>query len=272
MRSEYIQSTSSRETILPAIVQETILVHESHINQESQFPAAVQLHSAVAAGEAEESQLLKLKPDVSAQVQPFQLSAQSEKDSNMDGKTHGSNKPVKTSKRPFQHASSEKPTKSSKSVETTPPPEEAQIAISAPTTHVQQGKDSTARHVINRPDGEETTRLRNCPDGSSRNGVWVKGNASVGQGEVVEVLRKDFAGEEGFAYIRTGNNIEGFVRSEYIQSTILEGSQKPTSSHPVLASHKAFITNSCIPHVIREEVDSIDCSSTQVTPTNESLC
>ena len=183
-----------------------------------------------------------------------------------------SSKPVKTSKRPFQHASSEKPTKSSKSVETTPPPEEAQIAISAPTTHVQQGKDSTARHVINRPDGEETTRLRNCPDGSSRNGVWVKGNASVGQGEVVEVLRKDFAGEEGFAYIRTGNNIEGFVRSEYIQSTILEGSQKPTSSHPVLASHKAFITNSCIPHVIREEVDSIDCSSTQVTPTNESLC
>ncbi len=92
--------------------------------------------------------------------------------------------------------------------------------------------DSAIKYVIHRQDGEETTRLRNCPDGSTRNEVWAKGNASVSQGEVVEVLRRDSAGEKGFAFIRTASNTEGFVRSEYIQSVSsreVSGAGKPVS-------------------------------------------
>ena len=176
-------------------------------------------------------------------------------------------KKEKTNKRPSQYLN-EKLTKSSKpeSIEAPPTHEEATSAINAPRSHMKQGNDGTsAKHVINRRDGEETTRLRNCPDGSSRNGVWVKGNASVGQGEVVEVIRKDFAGEQGFAFIRTANNIEGFVRSEYIQSTILEVIKQSTSTDDrIAASHNTFIQSSCIPHASKENTESIDSSQTQV--------
>ena len=70
----------------------------------------------------------------------------------------------------------------------------------------------------------------------------MKGNVSVGQGEVVEVLRKDSAGETGFAFIRTANNTEGFVRSEYIGAT----------------------SNT-------EMTDTIDCSPAQVVPDQSTI-
>ena len=187
-----------------------------------------------------------------------------------------SNKPVKTNKRSLQHADSsaagKTPTESTKPDEA-PIAEEATSAINASKTHIQQG---TIRCIINRPDGEETTRLRSRPDGSQKTGVWVKGNVSVGQGEVVEVLRKDSAGETGFAFIRTANNTEGFVRSEHLQSANVETKDFEPRSHKKqnctdvsIAAHP----NSCnkyslasVSHVNTEMTDTIDCSPAQVVP------
>ena len=136
-----------------------------------------------------------------------------------------SSKPVKTNKRSLQQAvessaAGKTPTESTKPDEA-PIAEEATSAINASKTHIQQG--TISRCIINRPDGEETTRLLSRPDGSQKTGVWVQGNVSAGQGEVVEVLRKDSAGKTGFAFNRTADNTEGFVRYEYIGATnILE--------------------------------------------------
>jgi cold shock CspA family protein len=273
VRSEYIQSVSSREISVPFIIQETNLVHETHINQDSQFSAAAQLHTA---SNAEESHIVEIKSGICEQVQPSQPFDQSKKDSNLDGKTNGSNKTTtKTNKRPSHHLN-EKLTKTSKpesveAVEAAPAPEEAKFAINSPMRHVNQGADSSMRHVINRRDGEETTRLRNCPDGSSRNGVWVKGNASVGQGEVVEVVRKDFAGEKGFAFIRTANNIEGFVRSEYIQSSMSEHQKSLAIDHQFPSTQNKLISSSCIPLDSMETSESIGSFQTQVGTNSETL-
>ena len=187
--------------------------------------------------------------------------------------TDDSSKPAKANKRQLQHqessAADEKQTKSSKGVEA-PVPKEAEASSSSSNTHTQSG---VATHIIKRPDGEETTRLRNRPDGSQKNNVWVKGNASVSQGEVIEVLRKDSAGEQGFAFIRTASNTEGFVRSEYIHPKTLNSKDFPAHFHkkqklsddsiPVL--HNSCLKKTCVaPPAIKEVPDSIDCSPAQV--------
>ena len=214
-----------------AIVQETIQVHEM---QNDQGSAAIQLPSAHS-GKSEGSPVPDLKSEAAAQQPPSKRFVACEKPQTPIADSVASSKPVKTNKRSFQHADSSAAGKTlteSTKPDEAPIAEEATTAINASKTHVQQG---TIRCIINRPDGEETTRLRSRPDGSQKTGVWVKGNVSVGQGEVVEVLRKDSAGETGFAFIRTANNTEGFVRSDYIGATS-----------------------------IREMADTIDCSPAQV--------
>jgi hypothetical protein len=244
------------------IIQETNVVLDTQINQDS---ATFQPHVALEAGSGKNQHVQKSKSDACAELQPSQSVVEPKVPSNQDADTKGNSKPVRTSKRQFQHPTSmtedESLTKLSKTVEA-PTTEKAAVAISTSKTQIQHG---ALRHIIRRPDGEETTRLRNRPDGSQKNGVWVKGNASVGQGEVVDLLRKDFAGEQGFAYIRTANNIEGFVRSEYIHSTTssenVSKKQKSTDNY-IAAMQKP----SLVAHASKDTIESIDCSPVQVVP------
>jgi hypothetical protein len=75
-------------------------------------------------------------------------------------------------------------------------------------------------HSIRRNDGFEKTRLRCRPENSKRSSVWLPGDVFVEQGEHVVVIRSNAAGEEDFALIRTNQGIEGFVRAEYINSSL----------------------------------------------------
>jgi hypothetical protein len=164
--------------------------------------------------------------------------------------TDDSSKPAKANKRQLHlhqesSAADEKQIKYSKCVEA-PVPKDAEASSSSSNTHTQSG---VATHVIKRPD------------------------ASVSQGEVIEVLRKDSAGEQGFACIRTASNTEGFVRSDYIHPKTLKSEEFPAHFHkkqkfsddsiPVL--HKACSKQTCVvAPAIKEVPDSIDCSPAQV--------
>ena len=204
-----------------------------------------------------------------AQASPSESFAASEKPQTPIADTAVSSKLLKTNKRMLQHtdssAAGKTPTDSTKPVEA-PISEEAPSAINASKALVQQG---IIRCIINRPDGEETTRLRSRPDGSQKSGVWVKGNAWVAQGEVVEVLRKDFVGENGFAFIRTANNTEGFVRSDYIEveskncerSSLKKQKQMKHTDDSIAARRASFAS---IPHASTELSETIDCSPSQV--------
>ena len=81
------------------------------------------------------------------------------------------------------------------------------------------GSKSMVKGVVCRSDGAETTLLRCRAENTDESSVWVAKKASVSQNEMVEVLRTNASSEVGFTYIRTGKNIEGFVKSEYIQIT-----------------------------------------------------
>jgi hypothetical protein len=80
-------------------------------------------------------------------------------------------------------------------------------------------KDSDHR-IVNRQDGQETTRLRCRPENSTRSNVWLAGSTYVQQGEVVIVIRSNACAEEGFAFIRTKDGIEGFIRAEYVATSL----------------------------------------------------
>jgi hypothetical protein len=210
------------------------------------------------------------KSDTTAELQPSLPCADSEMHSNQDADTSGNSKPVRTSKRQLQHpkssAEGEKLAILSKAVESAAVEKaKVQVVISNSKTQTQQG---AVRHIISRTDGEENIRLRNRPDGSQKNGIWVRGNASVSQGEVVEVLRIDFAAEQGFAFIRTANNIEGFVRSDYIRSTTTEAQNNPDKFHKKqkLNDDSTHLSqNPCVVLNTRNQAtESIDCSSPQV--------
>jgi hypothetical protein len=69
---------------------------------------------------------------------------------------------------------------------------------------------------INRPDQSESTMLRCRPDNSTADSVWVQGNSCVAQNEEIELIRLNSVDELGWAFVRTGDNVEGFVRAEYI--------------------------------------------------------
>jgi len=74
---------------------------------------------------------------------------------------------------------------------------------------------SLVRSVV-RNDGQASTRLRLRPDISNGRDVWLPGGAFVEQGEKVIVVRSNADGEEGFAFIRTSQGVEGFIRAEYV--------------------------------------------------------
>ena len=76
------------------------------------------------------------------------------------------------------------------------------------------------QHEVVRGDGQETTRLRCKPQDSNESDVWHSEGACVQQGERVVVLRLNAASEEGFAFIRTNDGVEGFIRSEYLPSAV----------------------------------------------------
>jgi hypothetical protein len=81
----------------------------------------------------------------------------------------------------------------------------------------EQGPQSMVKGVVCRTDGADTTLLRCRAENSDESSVWVAKKASVAQNEIVEVLRTNASSEVGFTFVRTGKNIEGFIKSEYIQ-------------------------------------------------------
>jgi hypothetical protein len=271
-------ATSTSSTI----VQETILVRDTQISQGS---ATFQTHVAVEDGNAENPSVQESNSDTSAKLQPSQPFVESKMHSNQDADTNGTSKHTRTSKRQLQHSKSsaegEKLSEMNKPVRALTTEKACVVIGTSKNTQVQQG---AIQHIINRTDGEETTRLRNRPDGSQKIGVWVKGNALVSQGEVVEVLRKDFVGEQGFAFIRTSNSIEGFVRSEYIQSTTSEAQdlhaklvkKQKLNDNAFPVSRNSGTKSSLIAHASKEATESIDCSPAQVAlklePVHSCLC
>jgi hypothetical protein len=76
---------------------------------------------------------------------------------------------------------------------------------------------SMVKAVVSRSDGSESTLLRCRAENTDDSSVWMGKNDSILQGEIVEVLRTNATGEVGFAYVRTGGNVHGFVKSEYIK-------------------------------------------------------
>lgn len=46
--------------------------------------------------------------------------------------------------------------------------------------------------------------------------MWVDGRHCVADGDIVQVLRLNAEGEQGFAFIRIANNHEGFIRSQLL--------------------------------------------------------
>ena len=77
---------------------------------------------------------------------------------------------------------------------------------------------SLVRSVV-RSDGQASTLLRLRPDISKGRDVWLPGGAFVEQDEKVTVVRSNADGEEGFAFIRTSQGVEGFIRAEYVGCT-----------------------------------------------------
>jgi hypothetical protein len=71
---------------------------------------------------------------------------------------------------------------------------------------------------IHRPDEAENTMLRCRPENSEKNSVWVKGKICVAQNEVVDVLRVNSAGETGWAFVKTSENVEGYIRAAYVEA------------------------------------------------------
>ncbi len=59
--------------------------------------------------------------------------------------------------------------------------------------------------------------LRRRADRSRDDSVWVDGRHCVANGDIVQVLRQDADGEQGFSLIRTAHNHEGFIRSQLLQ-------------------------------------------------------
>jgi hypothetical protein len=70
--------------------------------------------------------------------------------------------------------------------------------------------------VLCRKDGSETTALRCRAENCEDNSVWVAKGACVSQNEIVDVLRTNATGEDGFTFIQTSENVQGFVKSEHI--------------------------------------------------------
>lgn len=70
--------------------------------------------------------------------------------------------------------------------------------------------------AIHRADEAESTMLRCRPENSEKNSVWVKGKVCVAQNEEIEVVRVNSAGEEGWAFVRTHENAEGYLRAAYV--------------------------------------------------------
>ena len=58
--------------------------------------------------------------------------------------------------------------------------------------------------------------LRKRADPARDRSVYVDGRHCVGNGDVVHVLRLNAEGEQGFAWVRTGQNHEGFVRTDLL--------------------------------------------------------
>ena len=69
---------------------------------------------------------------------------------------------------------------------------------------------------MNRADGCESTMLRCRPENSQKSNVWVQNKVCVAQNEEIEVLRVHAAGEFGWAFVRTAENVEGYLRAEYV--------------------------------------------------------
>jgi hypothetical protein len=69
---------------------------------------------------------------------------------------------------------------------------------------------------VQRDDEAESTMLRCRPENSQKSSVWVAGKVCVAQNEELEILRVNSAGEEGWAFVRTQDNVEGFLRAAYV--------------------------------------------------------
>jgi hypothetical protein len=59
--------------------------------------------------------------------------------------------------------------------------------------------------------------LRRRADSSRDDSVWVEGKHCVDNSDIVQVLRHNAEGEQGFAWIRTQCGHEGFIRSELLR-------------------------------------------------------
>ena len=59
--------------------------------------------------------------------------------------------------------------------------------------------------------------LRRRADSSRDDSVWVEGKHCVDNSDIVQVLRHNAEGEQGFAWIRTLDGHEGFIRSELLR-------------------------------------------------------
>ena len=66
-------------------------------------------------------------------------------------------------------------------------------------------------------DGESSTMLRKRPDSTRDASVWVEGGHCVSDDQVVQVLRLNAEGEQGFAWIRTPEGHEGFIRTDVLR-------------------------------------------------------
>ena len=75
--------------------------------------------------------------------------------------------------------------------------------------------------------------LRRRAEHSRDDGVWVDGRHCVADGDIVEVLRQDADGEQGFSFIRTAHNHEGYIRSQLLQLR-----PPPTSVVPGATVHR----------------------------------
>ena len=90
--------------------------------------------------------------------------------------------------------------------------------------------------VIHRSDEAESTMLRCCPEDSEHHSVWVKGEICVAPNEEIEVLRVNSAGEAGWAFVRTHENVEGYLRAAYV------GSPSDSEEIRVLSNQKSNLT------------------------------
>jgi hypothetical protein len=87
---------------------------------------------------------------------------------------------------------------------------------------------NSALHLVaQRSDDIRGTLLRRRADTSQLSDVWADGKPEVMNGDVVEVLRMNAQGENGFSYIRIATvegPAEGFIQSCYLTLRTLDAS------------------------------------------------